>query len=379
MAPYAWAVAIGSFLLFLVQPLAGKYLLPWFGGGPAVWTTCLLFFQALLLGGYVYAHLLTRHLRPRFQVAVHTVLLLSGLAFLPVAFRAGPLSDAGGGGVLGVLGVLAASIGVPFLGLATTSPLLQAWSAIAVPVGGRPYPLYALSNAAALLAVVGYPLAIDPLLSRPAQARGWSAGLLLYLGLVLFAGWATARRAVGAGVDTAAVPGSAEPPPDRPDRLTVVAWFTLPACSSLLLLAVTQRLTQDVAPAPFLWLLPLGLYLATWIVCFERPAWYRRAWLLPAVFLSVTGVAAVLFLRAFLSAQVQIAVYAGALLAACLACHGELARLQPHPRYLTPSTWPSAWAVSWEAGWSPWRPRGCSRTVPSCSSACWPAWRSSWA
>jgi SAM-dependent methyltransferase len=335
MAPYAWAVAVGSFLLFLVQPLAGKYLLPWFGGGPAVWTTCLLFFQALLLAGYVYAHLLTRHLRLRLQLALHATLLLSCLAFLPVAFQPGRLPDAGESGALAVLGVLAASISVPFFALATTSPLLQAWLAIAEPGGRRQYRLYALSNAAALVAVAAYPFVMEPLLSLAAQARWWSAGLLVYLGLALLAGWTTARRAVTGGADAAAAPGWAEPAPSRPGRLTAVAWLTLPACSSLLLLAVTQRISQDVAPVPFLWLLPLGLYLVTWIVCFERSAWYRRAWVLPALLLSVTGVAAVLFLRAFLSAQVQIAVYAAALLSACLACHGELARLQPPPRYLT--------------------------------------------
>jgi hypothetical protein len=173
MAVYALTIFIGAFLLFQVQPLIGKYILPWFGGGPGVWTTCMLFFQVLLLGGYAYAHFTSRYLKPRTQAAWHLVLLAAALALLPITPGNAWKPHAGGDPTLQILALLAASLGLPYFVLSTTGPLIQYWFSRANP-GISPYRLYALSNIGSLLALISYPFYFETHFARITQANLWA-------------------------------------------------------------------------------------------------------------------------------------------------------------------------------------------------------------
>ena len=344
MPLYALTIFCGAFLLFLVQPLMGKYLLPWFGGGPGVWTTCLVFFQTLLLGGYAYAHLLQR-MTPRRQVAVHVVLLAASLAFLPII--PGPQWKPSGSEdpSLRILLLLTATLGLPYLTLSATGPLLQRWFSLTCP-GIAPYRLYALSNAGSLLALVAYPFFFEPRYARSDVAWGWSAGLGVFVVLCGACAWrvrksnADANASPVAGVADPApsslTPGSATSAKEKnvPTLVDRFLWFALPAVASVLLSATTNKLCLDIAAIPFLWVLPLGVYLVTFIICFDHPRWYARgpfaallviACLLLVHFLSVQGPP----LR-----QMTVALSA-TLFVACMVCHGELYRLRPAPGRLT--------------------------------------------
>ncbi|MEZ0265981.1 MAG: spermidine synthase [Phycisphaerae bacterium] len=325
---YAAAVFAGAFLVFLVQPLIGKYILPWFGGSPAVWSTCLLFFQLLLLAGYAYAHLLTTRLRPTGQAVVHTVLLAAALAALPIIpaehWKPGPDDDPS----VRILLLLATTLGVPYAALAATGPLLQAWFAAARP-GVSPYRLYALSNVGSLLALLCYPTLIEPFLTRRQQAWAWSIGLAVFAVLCAACAWQFRRAARFAPPARPATPAVAA---GSRERRPVFRWLALPACATALLLAVTNQLTQNVAPIPFLWVLPLAIYLLTFVVCFDSPRWYVRP--LFALGLLVTTVYACRMVGLAyydLTLGSQVVGYGAFLLAACIVCHGELYRLRPDP------------------------------------------------
>lgn len=329
MAAYGVAIFFGAFLLFQVQPLMGKYILPWFGGAPAVWTTCLLFFQVLLLGGYAYAHLSSRWLKPRAQVGVHLALAALGLMTLPITpdpvWKPAGLEPP----TLRILGLLAASVGLPYFVLSATTPLLQSWFNRALP-GRSPYRLYALSNAGSLLALVSFPAVMETRFTRAEQATVWAAGLGLYFLGCAWAGWKLWGANPGRGEGEAG-----DLTPEKPGGLAKGMWVLLPFSASVLLLAITNKICQDVAVIAFLWVLPLGIYLLSFIVCFERPAWYRRRWFGPALMVGLPVLALLLSQRLALSVPVQIAVYAAGLFVCCMVCHGEVYRLRPHPRFLT--------------------------------------------
>src|SRR5258705_2956037 len=257
---HAATIFLSSFLLFLVQPLIARLILPWFGGTAAVWTTCMLFFQTLLLAGYAYAHATSVKLQPRAQAAVHTVLLGIALALLPIApdemwKPAGteePISR--------ILLVLAATVGLPYLLLASTRPLLAAWFARARP-GVDPYRLFAVSNLASLLALIGYPLLVEPFLGNREQVVGWSALFAVFAVLCAALSWS-----VSSGQKKEEIREEDAPAPRRSDYLL---WLALSATGSVMLLAVTNHVTQNVAAIPLLWLAPLTLYLLTFIIAFE--------------------------------------------------------------------------------------------------------------
>ena len=334
MPVFALTIFTGAFLLFEVQPLIAKYILPWFGGGPGVWTTCMLFFQVLLLGGYAYAHLLSRGLAPRRQAALHLALLVAALALLPITPDAGWKPTAAQAPVPRILLLLLASVGFQVLVLASTGPLMQRWFTLARP-GASPYRLYALSNLGSLLALVSYPFLVEPSLSRDAQATLWSAAFVLFalLSAIVAIGIFRSSRAFARGaadapsVDAGPAPGAA----------TLALWFCLPACGSALLLAVTNQLCLDVAVIPFLWILPLSLCLLAFILCFESPRWYPRHLFAALLPVSVAGVAFVLHYAAEKAIAIlpQIAVYSAVLFVCCMVCHGELVRLTPRPARLT--------------------------------------------
>jgi SAM-dependent methyltransferase len=320
-------IACGAFLLFLVQPLIAKQILPWFGGSAAVWSVCLVFFQTVLLAGYAYADLLTRRAAPRTQARVHIALLLVSLAFLPVVAGAHwkPLGDESPAPL--ILGLLAATIGLPYFLLASTGPLLQAWAARGG-AGPRVYRLFSLSNLASLMALLAYPVAIEPHWPLATQARAWSVAYALFVVLCALAAWRAAR--LPAPAHDTAHEDSALPPWG-----TQALWFVLPACATALLLAVTNHLTQNVASIPFLWVLPLVLYLLSFVFTFEHPRWYRRALWLPLA-AGLAGFGAWGLNESFGTAlRSAIPLYASLLFVACLVLHGEVVRSKPGTQHLT--------------------------------------------
>jgi hypothetical protein len=381
MAAYALTIFTGAFLLFQVQPLIGKYILPWFGGGPGVWTTCMLFFQVLLLWGYAYAHFTSRWLKPRAQAVMHLVLLAAAVALLPITPGDSWKPHGSGNPTLQILALLAASLGLPYFVLSTTGPLVQQWFSRARP-GQSPYRLYALSNVGSLLALVSYPFFFETHFTRKVQAGLWAWGLVAY---VLCCGFCAIRlwksegspkteirspkaaeglRETGSAGNSAAaaaegsrVPGVADANHAAADvalrtsdfglrtldlgletldfPVNRVLWLLLPACASLLLLATTNKLCQDVAVIPFLWVAPLALYLLSFIICFDSPRWYVRFPFALALVAALGGLCWALYNGSDLSVPGQVAIYCSGLFVCCMVCHGELYRLKPDPSHLT--------------------------------------------
>jgi hypothetical protein len=287
MLVYAVTIFLSAFLLFEVQPMIGKIILPWFGGAAAVWSTCLLFFQAALLGGYLYAHCSTRYLKPRQQAILHIGLMGVSLALLPIIPSPTWKPVAAGDPSVRILLLLTATIGLPYVLLSTTSPLLQAWYVAAKP-GAIPYRLFALSNLGSLLALFTFPVLVEPKLATRTQAVSWSGVYAVFVVLCAVVAWTALRAAppqkfepIPLAEATLSDPASSEP--SAPDWILQLLWIALAACSSALLLAITNHLSQNVAPIPFLWVLTLGVYLLSFIICFEREKLYHRAVFLPFI------------------------------------------------------------------------------------------------
>ena len=335
MPAFALTIFTGAFLLFQVQPLVGKYILPWFGGGPGVWTTCMLFFQLLLLGGYAYAHAVTRYLRPRTQAVLHLGLLVAALASLPITPGDAWKPTAGGNPAWHILALLTVSLGLPYFVLSATGPLLQEWFRRTSP-GASPYRLYALSNVGSLLALVSYPFYFETNFTRLAQAQFWSWGLGLYAAACGFCAWRVWKNSApgtpSAAAAAAATPAAAVAPPTVTQRML---WLVLPACASVLLLAVTNKMCQDVAVIPFLWVLPLALYLLSFIISFDSPRWYSRFWFTLLLVAALVAAGVALFAGTDLPIVRQVAIYSATMFVGSMICHGELCRLKPHPAHLT--------------------------------------------
>ena len=323
---HALAIFLSAFLLFQVEPLIAKVILPWFGGVAAVWTVCLLFFQVALLLGYLYAHLLTRRLGRGAQGWVHAGLLAGSLLTLPILPREawrplGPEAPA-----LHILMVLGLTVGLPFFLLSSTTPLLQAWFAKQKEDAGV-YRLYALSNAASLLALLSYPTFFEPMLTTVRQAQMWSwayAGAATVCGVIALRGREEGTRA------------HAREEVARTDWKTKFLWMALSACSSALLLAITNHISQNIAAVPLLWVIPLSLYLLSFILCFEGRGWYRRTFFLRLLGVAVGGMTYALSPElAALPFWLAIGLFCAGLFVCCMFCHGELARLKPEPAQLT--------------------------------------------
>lgn len=341
---------LSAFLLFQVQPVISKFILPWFGGGPGVWTTCMLFFQVVLFAGYAYAHALTR-LPHRWQGIIHGVLILAAAATLPIApgeqWKPVGLVDPAGR----ILLLLLANVALPYFALSSTSPLVQVWFSRSGE-GRSPWRLYALSNIGSLAALLTYPFLIEPRWDVMQQTWIWSGGFIVF-GILSFAGaFADRKRIVNAepiaAADNGAVSTSGEALWWRR-----ILWVLLPAVASVLLLASTNHLCQDVAVIPFLWVLPLSLYLLSFIICFEHERWYARVvWALPAMALLLAAGThgdiknwlhrmqenpSFTWLPGDLTPNFkwEIALGCSAMFFGCMVCHGELARLKPAPKRLT--------------------------------------------
>jgi SAM-dependent methyltransferase len=338
MILYALTILVSAFLLFQVQPVIAKIILPWFGGSAAVWTTCLLFFQMVLLLGYLYSHAVIRYLKPRAQMLLHAALLLASVLALPIYPNVSWKPEGGAEPTLRILGLLAVTVGLPYFLLSTTGPLLQAWYARRFH-GAMPYRLYALSNAGSMFALITYPALFEPYFNTHQQSGMWSWSYGLFVALCAFT--ALQSNKVGQADPEGTPP--ANPTPDRelagvvPTAKTYLMWLLLPAVASVLLLAITNHLSQNVAAIPFLWVLPLSIYLLTFILCFEAEDWYRRNPYLQllAVALGSMAYAVSIEMTSNVPIKVMIPLFAMGLFTCCIVCHGELARLKPDPKYLT--------------------------------------------
>jgi len=342
MLTYAVTIFTGAFLLFQVEPLLARYILPWFGGTSAVWITCMLFFQLLLVAGYAYSHLIATRLAPRRQVIVHIaivsacVLLMGALALIwqsPITPGVNwkPLNP--DFPITRIFALLLVSIGLPFFILSTTGPLLQTWFARSHQ-GTSPYRLYALSNVGSLLALVTYPFVVEPELTLKAQAIVWS---LLFVAFAIGVGLCGLNLARTSDSSLQFVDSDLALAPSQlsaPTRASYAMWIALATVASLMLLATTNEICQEVAVVPFLWVLPLAIYLLSFIVCFDSDRWYRRGIFHPALGVAIF-LSCIILCRSTANIFSQVIVYCALLAAVCMVCHGELVKLKPVERYLT--------------------------------------------
>lgn len=354
---FAWICAIttllSAVLLFLVQPIISKIILPWFGGSPAVWSTCMLFFQTLLLAGYGYAHWLVRAFNRSWQIRIHGFMTLAAALTLPITPGV-PSVDAEASPVSSILWLLGMNVGLPFFVVSATGPLVQSWFSGVYP-GRPPYRLYALSNVGSLAALWLFPIVLEPRLNSAGQDLLWSAGLGLYL-VSLFVASLMYER-IPANADDLIYPSKAVGKETLP-RLDMALWIALPALASLLSVAVTAQICQDVAVVPFLWIMPLSLYLITFIIAFDSPRWYVRSiwgWLAALALVAVAvvmndyatervlekwakalGTKMPLDLTNYTGdARYETAAYLIAFFCVAMICHGETARRKPPAGHLT--------------------------------------------
>src|SRR4051812_28666826 len=383
---YAATIFVSAFLLFQIQPMISKAILPWFGGTPAVWTICLLFFQTLLFAGYAYAHFINSKLTAQAQAMLHLLVIIAALALallrvLPEASQQ-PLGDAEP--TKSILVILAITIGLPSFVLSATGPLLQAWFARSFP-GRTPYRLYALSNVGSLLALLSSPFLFERQFDLAQQARLWSIGFIAFAFLCAFAAWRL-RKVPEAGAGKSprfeAVAGI-EPHSDvipvevaEPKAGHLLMWLLLPAFASIVLMATTNHISTDVAVVPMLWIVPLALYLLTFIIAFDRPSWYWPTTIAALTLVAIYPTAALyknnnvgtiklykcgmtgrviesvaeVFRktpeesevtpdtdgpRVKIGFRTALFVNFAAMFCICLLCHGQLARLKPPSQYLT--------------------------------------------
>ncbi len=326
---------LGSFLLFLVQPIEGRLILPRFGGGEAVWTTTLLFFQTALLAGYGYSHLLARLGSRRRQAIVHVAFVLLSTLALPIVPGEASPSEASGSPVGQILLLLTVTAGPPYLLLATTAPLLQRWATDLWP-GRSPYRLYAVSNVAAIVALAAYPVTIEPALGLSRQASLWAVGYLLFAAGVVALGWRLTRLVPSDLPRHDEAPGAGRP--GAPDgRVTVsrfLLWTAAAATGTTMLMAATNAMTDGVATFPFLWVWPLAIYLATFALAFSSDRAFHPT-VLVVLFAAACCYGTFLAGRPYLSLGWSLILHLGVLFVTCLALHVEIARSRPSPQRLT--------------------------------------------
>ncbi len=335
MILYATTIFVSAFLLFLVQPVIAKQILPWFGGTAAVWTTCLVFFQSALLLGYFYSDWTTRRFRPKTQAMVHIGLIVIALLLLPIIPSSALKPTGEEEPTLRIILLLTVTIGLPYFLLSTTSPLIQAWFSRSYP-GESPYRLFALSNLASMIALLGYPFLFEPNIATRDQAIGWSVGFGTFAVLISGAAW----YALQSQKEVAGVAAAFEADAIVPTWAQKSTWIVLSALGSILLLAISNHLTQNISSIPLLWVVPLALYLLTFILTFDVRAgaspWYQRTLAIPvlaAVLVAMSWTLADNSLHFEL--KWQIGIFSAGLFIACMFCHGELVERKPHPKYLT--------------------------------------------
>ena len=325
---FAATILLSAFLLFQVQPLIAKLILPWFGGSAAVWTSCMLFFQIALLGGYGYAHWLNGQ-SPKRQTTVHLVLMVISFIALPILPSPWWKPQGADDPLLRILGLLTATVGLPYFLLSSTSPLLQTWYSRSNG-GAMPYRFFALSNAGSMLGLLTYPVLVEPYLTNQQQAWMWSVTYVAFVAVCSLVAWRSRSFEEETGTAKAAGPAAAPPMADR------LIWMSLAACASALLLSITNHLTQNVAAIPFLWVLPLSLYLLSFILCFDSDRWYKR-WIftrlsavaLPSIAYAISSQSSISDLK------LALPYFCTAMFILFMVFHGELARRRPAPAYVT--------------------------------------------
>ncbi|MBK9008732.1 MAG: ferrichrome ABC transporter permease [Anaerolineae bacterium] len=334
---FAFSIFLSAFLLFQIQPLIGKFILPWFGGAPAVWTTAMLFFQALLTGGYAYAYWLIRRVKIHLQTSIHIALILFSIAVLialsfawtsPITPDSSWKPQNVAAPIIHIFTLLSVSVGLPYFILAANGPLMQAWFSRIFP--SQSYArLYSLSNLGSLLGLLAYPALIEPLLTLRAQGWMWSIGFALF---GLFAVWIAIRSRRASPLSPVEVDSPSSS--GRPSPALFTLWLALSATASLFLLSVTNQISQEVAVIPFLWILPLTIYLLSFILTFSGRGYHRKIYSI-LFFISLALTLFVMLNATALHIYWQIGAYCLLLFAACMLCHGELYLLRPDADHLT--------------------------------------------
>ena len=339
MTLYAICIFLSAFLLFQIQPILSKALLPWFGGGSSVWSSSMVFYQIVLTGGYAYANWLVMNKRKNKPTRIHLILVALSVILLAAYWILwdSPITPSAiwkpvtlTQPFFQILLLLTISAGLPLFVLSANSPLMQAWS-LRINRSGSPYWMYSLSNAGSILGLLLYPIVVEPLLSRPWQERIWSGGYLIFAGLVVINALRIQRSAspnmVGGKVLHA-------PVQEKKDPNRSLLWVLLSALGALMLLAVTNTLTQEVAATPFLWVLPMTIYLLTFVLAFARRQIYRRGFFVILLFVATE----LWFLNTLLPTTnylLEIILYCTLLFAAAMVCHGELYASRPSETHLT--------------------------------------------
>jgi hypothetical protein len=332
LAVYTSAIFVSALLLFSVQPLFTKMVLPRLGGSPAVWSVAMVFFQSLLLAGYSYAHFLMQIRNRAIPVAVHLTLLVVALLTLPLSIANGWGEPPNSGYAFWLLGLFAVSIGLPFFALAANNPLLQAWFVrTGHPAGPDPYFLYASSNIGSFLALLSYPVLLEPMFTLRTQNLIWTAGYGVLILLIAGCGALLLRSPALAAADMQTEETDAPAPP----WMLRARWIFLAAVPSGLLIAVTAHISTDVAAAPLLWVLPLSLYLLTWVLVFQSRPLLPHKWMLLAQPLAIAGVVMLLAVGGEQNLLVTLGGHQLCFFVIAMACHGELARTRPPAKYLT--------------------------------------------
>lgn len=331
LALFTLAIFLSAALIFAVQPMFTKLVLPRLGGSPSVWSVAMVFFQAALLAGYAYAHLITHYLPGRMAIAAHLAVLLLALFSLPLAIATGWGRPPASGEAFYLIGLFTISIGLPFFALAANAPLLQAWFARSGHPSARdPYFLYAASNVGSFLALLSYPFFVEPLTRLGEQTRFWTFGFYALILLIALCGavlWPLAGRKplFPAHADVAGAPAWKD----------ALIWIALAAVPSAFLIAVTAHISTDVAASPLLWVLPLALYLATFVIVFQTRPVIPHRFALAAQAVSVALLAGVYINGSTDSIFTTIFINLAAFFFTALVCHGELARRRPPARHLT--------------------------------------------
>ena len=341
MIYFSVTVFTSAFLLFMVQPIIAKQILPWFGGSSAVWTTCMVFFQLILLLGYWYADFVVRNLTKRMQAICHSAIVVISLIGLPIianevwkpAAETEPSSR--------ILLLLLATVGLPYLLLSTTGPLIQAWFARCYP-NAKVYRLFALSNFASLLSLLAYPVLIEPHIDLNSQAWLWSGVYVLYAVLIVASAWHSNQHEATIGIPKGSITTS-DDNTKVPGKSEYLLWLLLATLGSVLLLSFTNHITQNVASVPFLWIIPLVLYLVTFMLVFDvgsargRSGWYSRPIFVPLllILLVITSYGMYEGYASTMHIYVALPLFCILLFVACMFCHGELAALRPGTQYIT--------------------------------------------
>jgi spermidine synthase len=334
---FATTIFFSAFLLFQVQPIMAKYILPWFGGSPGVWTTCMLVFQVLLFGGYAYAFVLNRYLTLQKQIVLHCCLLLLATFTLPITPTADWKPHGEDSPAWMIMLLLLCKVGAPYFLLSSTGPLLQSWLGQSNACR-EPYRLYSLSNVGSMLALLSFPFAIEPMLSSTEQSMFWSIAFVSFAvlcglsGTVLYRASTAKSSATDSPEEVQTIPLAAIVPTRWS---TIWAWFALSMLPSVMLLATTNQVCLDTGVIPFLWVIPLAIYLLSFILTFESERWYSRRPYIMASTISFLVLYLLKLVEYKTPLVVELCLYFSGLFCACMVCHGELVKLKPHPTRLT--------------------------------------------